>query len=39
MDAEKTEGFLLMEAVQEHLTEQGWPEPARLDTGNGYGLL
>ena len=39
MDAEKAEGFLLMEAVQEYLTARDWPLPARLDTGNGYGLL
>jgi hypothetical protein len=38
-DVEKAEAVAVAEKVQAFLTETGWPEPIRVDSGNGVHLL
>ena len=38
-DAEKAEARKLASAVAKHLRREGWPDPIRADSGNGYHLV
>lgn len=38
-DEEKATALVLTEKVRAYLTEQGFPEPIFMDSGNGYALL
>ena len=38
-DAEKAHAKEVIERIANHLNELGWPEPVRIDSGNGWHLL
>jgi hypothetical protein len=38
-DDEKAATFEVADRVQAHLTERGWPQPIRIDSGNGCHLI